>query len=161
MTSTPKTIRNLIDMVGNNLGIDINSLDSIKNLNDIEMNRVIDDSKIKNIEALQNADKQFKVFEATYLNNLDTESNVKQNFIMLKKNLGELQIKIFMKKLEKAKNCDSILNVLIETLNNKLTTVNSVLTDDLKQTGGKINIDYHSKYIKYKNKYLQLAKTTN
>jgi hypothetical protein len=148
-------------MVGNNLGIDLKLLTSIKNLDVIELNRVIDVDKLKNINDLANADLLFKDFENNYLNNLDTEPIVKQNFIKLKENLGELQIKIFMKKLEKAKNCDSILNILIETLNNKLTTVNTILSDDLKQKGGNVNIDYHNKYIKYKNKYLQLLKLTN
>jgi hypothetical protein len=116
-----------------------------------KMNEKISDPiKIKKIKELFLVDSKLFEFEEK---NIKTEK-VRTNFNELKNNLGKLQILVLIKNLEKTKDCDSILNVLLSTLNNKFETVNSILSNKLDQNGGSEN--YYNKYLKYKIKYLNL-----
>lgn len=116
-----------------------------------ELNKPIDDpQKIEHITRLLNADNDLENFQ---------KENIKEeltniNFNKLKENIGKLQVLVLIKGLQKTKDCDSVINVLLSALNNKFDSVNNILATDLKQTGGGTN--YYNKYIKYKLKYLEL-----
>lgn len=152
---------NILDVAKNiadKLEIDPNILTAIieKNLSDENQKKIIDESKLLKIRKLLEADNKFVEFEKKNI-----ESETRQNFNLLKTNLGKLQINILIKKLEKSKDCNSILSLFIETIDNKLTAVNSILLDDIKseQTGGNISdYNYYNKYIKYKSKYNDMKK---
>jgi len=81
----------------------------------------------------------------------------KLKFTELKGNLAKLQLLVIMKKMEKSKNCDDVINSFISVFNNKLNTVNDILTTNI-QIGGRNNINYQLKYLKYKNKYIKYKK---
>lgn len=84
---------------------------------------------------------------------------IKNNFHKLKNNLGKLQVLVLLKKLEKSKDCDDILNGFIGIINNKISVVNDILEkklDGVQVGGGGYKKEYIYKYIKYKLKYLKL-----
>jgi len=110
--------------------------------------------KINEIKNLLQSDEDINNFG----DNLKNQA-VKNNFEKLKNNLGKLQVLVLLKKIEKSKDCDDILNNFIGIINNKISVVNDVLEKKLDrgQTGGgKKNTKYIGKYIKYKLKYLKL-----
>jgi len=120
-------------------------------LNQEELNKTIDDQqKIEYITRLLNTDNNLENFQKEHIKKETTNSN----FNKLKENIAKLQVLVLIKGLQKTKDCDSIINILLSALNNKFDSVNNILATDLKQTGGGIN--YYNKYIKYKLKYLKL-----
>jgi hypothetical protein len=122
-------------------------------LNDEQLTKIIDDpQKIDHINKLLNADNSLDNFQKENIKQEITN----QNFNKLKENIGKLQVLVLVKGLEKTKDCDGVINVLLSALNNKFETVNDILKTDLIQTGGGTN--YFNKYIKYKLKYLELSK---
>jgi hypothetical protein len=142
--------------VATNLDIDSKEFENIirSRLTEDQLNeKIIDRDKVDKINQLLRVDLQFLDFEKK---NIKSE-NTKKNFNKLKENLGKLQILVLIKNLEKSKDCDSVLNVLLSALNNKFETVNTILSDDLVQSGGG-SVNHFDKYIKYKVKYLNLTK---
>lgn len=140
------TINKLIPLISKNLNITIDK-SKFSILNKIG-DDIIQEINIEHIKSLLKSDTEFKNFEDEYnLNNNET-------FKIFKNELGKLQILILLKTLNKAKNCDDVLNVFIKLLNNKFNSVNNILENNLK--GGCINnINfYKNKYLKYKIKYL-------
>lgn len=119
-----------------------------------QLNKPIDNEKLKQFDKLLFTDKKIKNFENTYINN--TQENTKISFNLLKQNLGKLQVLVLLKELEKSKNCDDVLNGLFTILNNKITSVNDILSNNIIQTGGQNN--YLKKYLKYKIKYFIIKK---
>ena len=106
-----------------------------------------------NINELFKNDDSINNFEDKILNN-----KTKNNFNNLKQNIGKLQVLVLIKKLEKANDCNDVINSLLEIFNNKINTVNEILVDNtINQTGGS-NIDFYKKYLKYKIKYYILNK---
>ena len=144
--------------VATNLDIDSKEFENIirSKLTEDQLNeKIIDRDKVDKINQLLRVDSQFLDFEKK---NIKSE-NTKKNFNKLKENLGKLQILVLIKNLEKSKDCDSVLNVLLSALNNKFETVNTILSDDLVQNGGGSGgVNHFDKYIKYKIKYLNLTK---
>jgi hypothetical protein len=107
-----------------------------------------DDEKIKKITALLDTDAKILEFGETHI----TKDSTKDNFDKLKTSLGKLQILVLINDLKKSKNCDDVLNSFMKVFNDKLETVNTILADNLTQTGG--SNKYKIKYLKYKIKYL-------
>jgi hypothetical protein len=136
--------------VATKLEIDPTNLITIIEQKKININEKIDESIKSEIIKLLNADDDINNF-----NKYIKTEKVKNNFILLKKNLAELQVRVMLKKLEKVENCDEVINVLLSALNNKLEITNNILESNL-QKGGSININYYNKYLKYKIKYNKL-----
>jgi hypothetical protein len=94
------------------------------------------------------------------INNFGNSLNAQNdNFNRLKNNLGKLQVLILLKKIDKSKNCDEILNTFITLINNKISIINDITGKKLNNKlvgGNKNDKEYIKKYIKYKLKYLQL-----
>ena len=146
-------IREFANLVADKLQIDLSNLITIIDQKKININEAIDESINDKIRGLLKADDDINNFDKY----IKTEK-VKENFNLLKKNLAELQVRVILKKLEKVENCDEVINVLLDALNNKLTITNNVLESNLQKGGSNGEINYYNKYLKYKNKYNNLKK---
>ena len=146
-------IREFANLVADKLQIDLSNLITIIDQKKININETIDESINDKIRGLLKADDDINNFDKY----IKTEK-VKENFNLLKKNLAELQVRVILKKLEKVENCDEVINVLLDALNNKLTITNNVLESNLQKGGANNEINYYNKYLKYKNKYNNLKK---
>lgn len=117
------------------------------------------------IQALIDADKKImdlhnKLSSETYFN--DIEKNWKE----LLEKLSTLQTLILIKKLDEPKTtCAEIVSTIVDALNTKLTTVNTILETNIKisqkanekvATAENIATATKQKYLKYKSKYLHL-----
>jgi len=148
------SIKDIANKIAEKLNIDSQILFEIlqTKLSQEELNKPIDDPhKIEHIAKLLNADNELENFQRENIK----EESTNLNFNKLKENIGKLQVLVLIRGLQKTKDCDSVINVLLSALNNKFDSVNNILATDLKQTGG--GVDYYNKYIKYKIKYLKLT----
>jgi hypothetical protein len=146
-------IRKFANLVATKLQIDPYNLITIIDQKKININETIDESINDKIIELLKADDDINNFDKY----IKTEK-VKENFNLLKKNLAELQLRVILKKLEKVENCDEVINVLLDALNNKLTITNNILESNLQKGGSNNEKNYYNKYLKYKNKYNNLKK---
>jgi hypothetical protein len=81
--------------------------------------------------------------------------DVQNNWKSLINNLGKLQALIFIKKLEEpTPDCAGIINEIVTALNNKISTVNTILENNIKIS--EKATQSKQKYLKYKSKYLHL-----
>lgn len=142
------TIEDIAKQVATNLGIEPNTL-ILSIPTDLKSILITNQTLLNKIFELSTADTDIKNFG-------DDHKLIGTNFDTLKKNLGKLQIFALIKNLEKAKKCDDVLNMFIDTLNKKIGSVNDILQTNLQGGGSKIN--YYKKYKKYKKKYLLLKK---
>lgn len=147
-------VKDFINLMAGKLNIKedilLNAIKSNSNINEETLNiEITDETKIQKINKLLDVDSQFIEFEQKLLN-----QSTKSSFKKLKENMGQLQILILIKSLNKSNNCDDIINALLSVLNNKIDNINDILKYDLDQSGGGGN--YYNKYIKYKIKYLKL-----
>jgi hypothetical protein len=151
-------ILEISNKVANTLEIDSSFLENIirtKLQNDQnQLNKIIDNDKVQQLNQLLNTDDKIKKFETNYIKN--TQENTKKSFNLLKENLGKLQVLVLLKELEKSKNCDEVLNGLFTILNNKISGINDMLSNNTIQNGGGNN--YLKKYLKYKIKYFIIKK---
>lgn len=136
------TLKEIASRIADALGIDYERLkQSIPSkLIDIP----ISEEQMNKINELIESDTKIKSFGTT--------NNLSNNFTELKASLGTLQILALIKNLEKADNCDDVLNTFIKLMNTKIEQVNEILNTNLQSGGGQKN--YYKKYIKYKIKYL-------
>ena len=111
----------------------------------------------QNIDKLIENNNEINTFESR----LKTD-RTKQNYNILKKSMGKLQILTLINRLNKSTNCDEILNSFIVALNDNVSSVNNILSNKMKTDetipelkGGGIN-EYYEKYLKYKKKYLNI-----
>jgi hypothetical protein len=151
-------ILDITTLVSQSLGIDAKILNDIieTRLSTEERNmEITDNDKLSKIQELLKTDSSI----LDYGERVIRTQNTKNNFNKLKENLGKLQIFVLIRHLEKSKNCDGVLNSLLEVMNNKFEQVNSIL----QKGGGKtINLyqdgetNYYQKYLKYKIKYFNL-----
>ena len=109
-----------------------------------------DDEKMKKIRSLLDTDANILKFGESHIR----QESTKENFIKLKNSLGKLQILVLINDLKKSKDCDDVINSVMKVFNDKIETVNTILADNLTQTGG--NSEYFLKYLKYKKKYLNI-----
>ena len=73
-------------------------------------------------------------------------------------NLGKLQTFILLKQV-KPNDCSKFIKKLGDALNNKINFVNEILEQNImNETAEIVNKSNKNKYIKYKNKYLNLKK---
>ena len=139
--------------ISQKLGIDNSILEQIlkEKLNEEELNMVFtNEEKMCKIQSLLDTDSSILSFGESKI----TTQTTRDNFTKLKNSLGKLQILVLINDLKKSKNCDDVLDSFIKVFNDKLETVNTILADNLTQTGGSNN--YFIKYIKYKKKYLNI-----
>jgi hypothetical protein len=139
------------------LGINENILfDAIQKNNNIDL-EIQNAELIEKINELLNFDEDINKFDNEYIKN----ENTKKNFNNFKQNIGKLQILILLKNIEKSQNCDDILNSFIGILNNKLSTVNDILFDNISNTqsgGGNIKSKKYNFFIKFM-KYIRKNKS--
>ena len=100
------------------------------------------------------------------------ESNIRINWDKLSSSLGQLQGLSILNKISPS-DCGPVIKELINAFNTKINSVNSILADKLESTpgpdtnttkattnaiqkGGYSDLVYKNKYLKYKQKYLQL-----
>ena len=112
--------------------------------------RFKDNEKMCKINNLLDTNADILNFGESYI----TQETTKNNFMKLKTSLGKLQILVLINDLKKSKNCDDVLDSFIKVFNDKIESVNTILADNLIQSGG--NSNYIIKYIKYKKKYLDM-----
>ena len=147
---------NILDIskkISTKLGIDQKILDDIliEKLSEEQLKMEFkDDDKMSKINTLLETDANILKFGESQI----TEESTKNNFTRLKNSLGKLQILVLINDLRKSKNCNDVLDSFIKVFNDKIETVNTILADNLTQTGGKNN--YFIKYLKYKKKYLNI-----
>ena len=116
------TIYDIAHQVATKLNIDVTQLiDIIKEKEKIIDLNIINDNLLKKIQKLIKTDEDINNFGKTI------DDDVKQNFNMLKQNLGKLQLLVLLKNLEKSKNSSDILNSFIKIFNNKINVVNNIL----------------------------------
>jgi hypothetical protein len=144
------TIRNIAELIADNLGIgiDIDRSIIIDSIPDSLIDQIISDDQIEKIQELLNSDNE--------INNFGLDNQLGDNFDELKSNLGKLQMFALIKSLKKAEKCEEVLNTFIDLMNNKIGQVNNVLKSNLQFGGGQKN--YYKKYKKYKIKYLFIKK---
>jgi hypothetical protein len=146
-------ILNISTIISDKLGIDNQILEKIlkEKLTEEQLQAQFkDDEKIKKITALLETDSKILEFGESQIK----KESTKDNFNKLKNSLGKLQILVLINDLKKSKDCDDVLNSFMKVFNDKLETVNTILSDNLTQTGG--NNNYIKKYLKYKIKYLKM-----
>ena len=139
--------------ISTKLGIDQKILDDIlkEKLSEEQLNMEFkDDEKMCKINSLLETDADILKFGESQI----TQESTRNNFTKLKNSLGKLQILVLINDLKKSKNCDDVLDSFIKVFNDKIESVNTILADNLTQTGGKSN-DF-MKYLKYKKKYLNM-----
>jgi hypothetical protein len=143
----------IADQIGIMLQVNSDKFKKIIELKIPEHDRIIRDKELtQKILLLLQSDREINQFELK----LKKPETVK-NFYAMKEKLAELQVLTLIKKLEKSDTCDDVLNSFFVVLNNKFESVNNVLTESLNQTGGGSgDINYYSKYLKYKLKNTKL-----
>ena len=143
-------IKEILKTIKTTLGISDNILDDIitrKNLTSAQLATKYDN---KITDLIKKNTTGFNDFE-----NKIQGSETKENFKKFKRNLGQLQILILIKKLEKSTNCDEIIKSFLDVLNPNIEALISIQED---QSGGGEEDDYYNKYLKYKKKYFILKK---
>lgn len=137
---------NTLKQIANNIATELNIVPDqlIKLIPDKLINITIRKEQIEKINKLIKSDNKINDFGKT--------NKLSDNFNNLKISLGNLQMLALIKNLEKADNCEDVLNTFIELMNNKIEQVNKILNTNLQSGGGQKN--YYKKYIKYKIKYL-------
>jgi len=71
---------------------------------------------------------------------------------ILMEGLSKLQV---LSLINKTASCKDTTDAIITALNEKIKAVNTVIEENLNQTGGNIK-SYKHKYLKYKSKYLRI-----
>lgn len=153
----------IIENMVTNIGLD----DSQKGDIMTEITDILDGNKHKlndiDISALLSADAELQQMRNNILREYgDADGTTKEEFNKLFLQLVKLQSISLLKKIEK--DCSEPIRVILETITKKLEAVNNLRMQDLKsdlplqisqgQAGGAYN-----KYLKYKNKYINLKKS--
>jgi len=143
--------QNIINKLGISSEYGDKLLDLIKSKADMSE---IDTVSYEKIQQLLEGDDKILDFERNQLGNYSKRTN--QSFNNMKQNLGKLQILLLIKRIEKTKDNDEILRAFIDTLNNKLITINDMMLSTFELKGGGTNDNFYVKYLYYKKKYLKL-----
>jgi hypothetical protein len=91
------------------------------------LNDNISDNKKILIEKLLGADDDIRKFETEFIE--PGTQTIKDQFSLFKNNIGELQVLVLIKLLEKSKNCDEVINSFLNVINNKVSSVNDILNE--------------------------------
>ena len=154
VVTNEKTFKDFVKRITTALNIDSTNAERLSN--DL-FTKFGDDDKYKllnnqNITDLLNADQRIKELEVKMSPYF---KEVEKNWKSLLNNLGKLQALIFIKKLEEqTPDCAGIINEIVNALNNKISTVNTILENNIKISEKATKSK--QKYLKYKSKYLHL-----
>ena len=146
-------IQSISKIISEKLGIEQKILDDIlkQKLSEEQLTMEFkDNEKMCKINNLLDTNADILNFGESHI----TQETTKNNFMKLKTSLGKLQILVLINDLKKSKKCDDVLDSFIKVFNDKIESVNTILADNLIQSGG--NSNYIIKYIKYKKKYLDM-----
>jgi hypothetical protein len=97
------------------------------------------------------------------INNLKTDfkdffSKIETEWADMTENLGKLQALVLLKQIREG-NCKEFTTKLVDALNKKIKNVNEILEENLDEVNNnRADVSARRKYLKYKNKYLNLQK---
>ena len=120
-------------------------------------NKQLQDAMLSADEAFSNL---IKVNGALY----PYESNIRTNWDNLSNSLGQLQALSILSKISPS-DCGPVIDALVKAFDTKIKSVNSILAErnaapisgaNAIKKGGYSDLIYKNKYLKYKQKYLQL-----
>ena len=162
-------INNIIEKIRTSLALPQYYKNELTNLvSDKEiLEKVIDQQTETLLDKLLDYNKNLSDYEKKLAKVTNTkESQHKTNYTELKKTFAKLEVKILLKYIDKPEDLDNIINKIVNSMTQKIKVVNEVMISNLVQEGGGEKIDfniineiiYFKKYIKYKNKYLELKK---
>jgi hypothetical protein len=142
------TLENLLEQIEISLLINDSSLRQILRDKQVDLNQIISADIYSKFTEVLRSNSQLNLSQLFEKQIID---GIIPDFIKLKKNFGKIQIELLYKKLSKVTDINDILNILMKSITNKLTYINSIY--DLNDQQGGFNNNYYS-YIKYKYKYL-------
>jgi hypothetical protein len=162
-SQSPVNYDKFIDNIFKSLGIE-NESSTIKsellNLKNSDKIQIMESTQIQGlIKQLNDADTKINKLANGDLQNYVNSNNDKWKGMLLE--FGRLQALSILKNVSKSENCDEKINKIVDAMTEKLSTVNTVLTENLNPTTNKYlssgsEFNYFQKYLKYKNKYLLL-----
>jgi anti-sigma28 factor (negative regulator of flagellin synthesis) len=87
--------------------------------------------------------------------------NIEKEWNEMTENLGKLQALILLKQIRES-DCSEFTKKLVDALNKKIENVNQILEQNLEvESDIRVDESIKRKYLKYKNKYLNLQKNYN
>jgi len=140
------------------MALDISSKDQAKlkneilNFSDKDKNKIISNDYI-NVALLEliNADNEIKKIK----NNYDFFEDIQDGWDNMTQNLAELQTIILLKNIN-TKKCSKFINSLKNLLTKKINFVNNIIEKNIETKNTEFKVA--KKYLKYKNKYINLKK---
>jgi len=107
------------------------------------------------LQGLVKSDSEIKMLKNLYSSFF---SKIEKEWDEMTTNLGKLQTFILLKQV-KPNDCSEFIKKLGDALNNKINFVNEILEQNImSETAEIVNNNNNKKYIKYKNKYINLKK---
>jgi len=107
------------------------------------------------LQGLVKSDSEIKMLKNLYSSFF---TKIEKEWNEMTTNLGKLQTFILLKQV-KPNDCSKFIKKLGDALNNKINFVNEILEQNImNETAEIVNKSNKNKYIKYKNKYLNLKK---
>lgn len=138
--------------------LDISSNDQIKlreeilKFNDKDKHKIISNDTINvALVELINADIEINKIKKEY----EFFEDIRDGWDNMTKNLAELQTFILLKNIN-TKKCSKFIKSLKNVLTSKINSVNSILETNIKTKNNEFSVA--KKYLKYKNKYINLKK---
>ena len=120
--------------------------------NDKDKNKIISNDTINiALTELINADNEIKKIKNDY----DFFEDIEYGWDNMTQNLAELQTIILLKNIN-TKKCSKFISSLKNLLTNKIIFVNNIIEKNIETKNTEINVA--KKYLKYKNKYINLKK---
>ena len=139
----------------------INNFDLLKSeidekFNDTNRFQIISNPNIQvALQGLIKSDSEIKMLKNLYSSFF---SKIEKEWDEMTTNLGKLQTYILLKQI-KPNDCSDFIKKLGDALNDKINSVNEILEQNImSETAEIVNNSNNKKYIKYKNKYLNLKK---
>jgi hypothetical protein len=140
------------------MALDISTKDQAKlkneilKYNDTEKNKIISNDYINvALTELIEADNEIKKIKNDY----DFFEDIEDGWDDMTHNLAELQTIILLKNIN-TKKCSKFINSLKTLLTNKINFVNNIIEKNIETKNNEFNVA--KKYLKYKNKYINLKK---
>jgi hypothetical protein len=138
--------------------LDISNNDQIKlreeilKFNDIDKNKIISNDTINiALQELINADNEINKIKKEY----EFFDDIKDGWDNMTRNLAELQTFILLKNIN-TKKCSKFIKSLKNVLTSKIKFVNNIIEKNIETKNNEFNVA--KKYLKYKNKYINLKK---
>ena len=138
--------------------LDISNNDQIKlreeilKFNDKDKNKIISNDTINiALQELINADNEINKIKNEY----EFFDDIKDGWDNMTRNLAELQTFILLKNIN-TKKCSKFITSLKNVLTSKIKFVNNIIEKNIETKNNEFNVA--KKYLKYKNKYINLKK---